>query len=311
MSQIWDTVIIGGGPAGLSAAIYIAREQHKVLIIESKMTGGMMALTSKVDNYPGFMPGTSGFEISQQMTEQVKSLGAEIEYSEVIDLVDQGSTKLVKLANDKTIEAKTVLIATGTEYRHLNVPGEDEMLGRGVHFCATCDGPFYKDKTIAVIGGGNSAIEEAKFLTKFASKIYLMVRGEITASSGLVKELEQFVSSGQVEIVKPASVTKINHNHKKVVSIDYQSEEETKQLEVEGVFVFIGLLPKLDFVSNLNLKLDKAGFIEVSQDDQTNQVGIYACGDITAGAIRQIATAAGDGVKAALAINKYLENVIK
>ncbi len=308
MNKLWDLVIIGGGPAGLSAAIYAAREQHQVLIIEAQMTGGMMALTSKVDNYPGFALGTSGFEIAQKMTDQAKSLGVEIEYSTVVDVLDNNKIKTIELANGDKIETKIILIASGTEYRHLNVPGEAEMLGKGVHFCATCDGPFYQDKTIAVIGGGNSAIEEAKFLTKFAKKIYLLVRDKITASAGLVKEIDSLVKNGQIELILSASTTEILHNDKSVTGIKYQTNGETKTLDVSGVFVFIGLIPRINFIDDLSLKLDQYGFVKANQHNMTNIKGIFVAGDIRSEAIRQIATASGDGVKAALEINKFLDS---
>ncbi len=307
MAEIWDSVIIGGGPAGLSAAIYLARDEKKILILEKKLAGGMMSATVKVDNYPGFAPGTTGFEIGQAMLKQAQELGAEIDYKNVSDFRKNGQNWQVILDNQSMIETKTILIATGTNYRHLNIPGEAEMIGRGVHFCATCDGPFYKDKTIAVIGGGNSAIEEATFLTKFAKKIYLLVRDGITATESLVREMKPFVESGQIEIVKKASTQEIIHDGQKVSAIKYQQDNQEKELSVDGIFVFVGLIANTDFVKTTKLDLDDYGFIKINQNNMTSQAGIFACGDITSNAVRQIATASADGVKSALKISDYLK----
>ncbi len=307
MSEVWDSVIIGGGPAGLSAAIYLARDEKKVLVLEKQLAGGMMAVTAKVDNYPGFKPGTSGFEIAQSMSKQAEELGAKIEYKTVQDIVKNNDNWRIILSDNSEIEAKTVLIATGTKYRHLNIEGESKMIGRGVHFCATCDGAFYKDKTIAVIGGGNSAVEEASYLTKFAKKIYLIVRDGIVASESFVKEMNEHVEAGQIEIIKKAQTTKIISENQKIKQIEYEQNKQKKSLDIEGIFVFIGLIPNVDFIKTTKFDLDDYGFVKIDENHMTNQEGIFACGDVTSNAVRQITTASASGVKASLKIAEYLK----
>lgn len=307
MKQSYDVVIIGGGPAGLSAAIYTARDLRSTLVIESGILGGMMALTSKVDNYPGTKLGIGGFELAKAMTDQAKACGAEILYDRVIDLVKTADGLFQVKTNKQTVQAKVVLLATGTTHRKLGIPGEAEMIGRGVHFCATCDGALYKDRDIAVIGGGNSAVEETIFLTKFARKIYLISLTELTASQTLKQELSPFIQSGQVEVYIQASTRAITYqdDQSRVNGVVIKKGDDLLTLPVDGVFIFIGLVPQADYLSNLDLEQDKGGFILANQN-RTAVSGLFVAGDIVAGVDRQIAVAVGDGVKAALKILQYL-----
>lgn len=301
---IWDVIIVGGGPAGLAAAIYTARDLKSTLVLEAGLTGGMMALTSKVDNYPGYKLGSTGFEIAKNMTDQAKACGAKISYARV-EAIRPVAEGFEVMAGEQTFAARTVLIATGTTYRHLGVPGESELIGSGVHFCATCDGAFYKDRPIAVIGGGNSAVEETLFLAKFASKIHLIALEELTATEALKVELDELVKTGQVEVHAHSITQAIVGQDGQVVGVDVKHNGQVTTLAVDGVFIFIGLVPQLDFVEGLGLERDAAGFI-MAKDNRTNVDGLFAAGDITAGADRQIAVAVGDGVKAALKIAKSL-----
>ena len=302
--EIWDVIIIGGGPAGLSAGIYTARDLKSTMILEAGLTGGMMALTSKVDNYPGYQPGATGFEIAKNMTDQAKACGVKINYAKA-EAVQKTADGFEVVAGGQTYKARSVLIATGTTYRKLGVPGEAEMIGSGVHFCATCDGAFYKNRPIAVIGGGNSAVEETLFLAKFASKIHLIALGELTATEALKAELEELVKTGQVEVHTQTTTKAILSQNAQVSGVEVERNGQTEQLAVDGVFVFIGLVPQLDFIDGLGLELDSAGFI-VAQANQRQIDGLFVAGDIVAGVDRQIAVAVGDGVKAALKIAKYL-----
>lgn len=301
----WDVVIIGGGPAGLSAAIYLARENLKTLILEKQLSGGLMAQTAKVDNYPGVAVGTSGFEIAQTMEQQAKKCGAQIQFDDVKNLVQLDKKWQIETSTEKIL-AKTVVIASGTKYRHLGVKGEEEFLGRSIHFCATCDGAFYQNKTIAVIGGGNSAIEELPFLAKFARKIYLLVRSEIRATDSLWQDVQPLIKSGQVEMIKPASVQEITSENNQMTGLKYLHSQDVKELLIDGIFVFIGLIPQIDFIDNLNINRDEQGFIQ-AKNNMTNYEGLFVCGDIKSGATRQIATAGADGVKTALEISRYLK----
>lgn len=301
---IWDVIIIGGGPAGLSAGIYTARDLKSTMILEGGLTGGMMALTSKVDNYPGYQLGSTGFEIAKNMTDQAKACGVKINYARA-EAVRQIADGFEVTADGQDYKARTVLIATGTTYRKLGVPGEAEMIGSGVHFCATCDGAFYKDRPIAVIGGGNSAVEETLFLAKFASKIHLIALEDLTATEALKAELAELIKTGQVEVYTYAATKAIVSQDFRVSGVEIVQNGQTKQLAVDGVFIFIGLVPQLDFIDDLDLERDATGFI-VADDNQTKIKGLFVAGDIVSGADRQIAVAVGDGVKAALKIAKTL-----
>lgn len=305
--KVYDLIIVGAGPAALSAAIYTTREDIDTLLFERGVIGGLAAITDWVDNYPGFAKGISGLDLAEQLQQQAERFGAVIELGEVSEITDEKSHKLLKTTSGDYY-AKAVLLATGTDYKKIGVPGEKDFFARGVHYCATCDGAFYRDKKLAVVGGGNSAVQEAIFLTRFASHIDLLVRGDaFRASDVLVKELAKHKDKITVhlntttdEIVGEDSMVK------KVIGSDAKTGKK-KEFITDGVFIFVGLLPNTQFLQASKIKLDKFGFIETNVSLETNMHGVFAAGDVRSGATMQIASASGEGATAALKIREYLE----
>lgn len=292
---MYDIVIIGAGPAGLTAAIYARRGGKKTLVLEGKTYGGQIINTLDIENYPA-EPKISGLELAKKMYIQAKDLGAEIEYEKVTEIVDNGETKLVK-TEEGEYETKTVIIATGTDYRKLGLENEEKLTGRGVSYCATCDGALFKDKEVAVAGGGNGALYEALYLADIVSKVYLIHRRkELRGDEILVKKLEE---KGNVEFILGSNVTKIN-GEEKLESIEINNE---RTIEVSCLFIAIGREPKNDFIS---AKKDENGYIEASEDCKTSIDGIFVAGDTRTKSTRQIVTATSDGAIAATAAIKYL-----
>lgn len=307
-NQILDTVMIGAGPAALTAAIYTCREDIKTVLFEKGVIGGLAAITDWIDNYPGFEKGLSGLDLSESLQKQAERFGAEIRLGEVQDIIDEGTHKKL-VTTDGDVLAKTVLIATGSGYKKLGVPGETEYYARGVHYCATCDGAFYRDKKLVVVGGGNSAIQEAIFLTRFASHIDLLVRSTITASEILQRELEKLSNKITVHlgVTTDEIVGDANNKVVKVTGTDKSSGEKVS-FDTDGVFIFIGLLPNTEFL-NSKIELDPVGMIITDDKLQTNIPGVFAAGDVRSGATMQIASASGEGATAAMMIRKYLEDL--
>jgi thioredoxin reductase (NADPH) len=303
-----DVIVIGAGPAALTAAIYTTREDIETLLFERGVIGGLAAVTDKIDNYPGFPDGVEGLKLSEDLSKQAERFGAVIEPGEVTSIKDEGKLKRLETTSGEML-AKAVLIATGSDYKKINVPGEEEFYGRGVHYCATCDGAFYRDKKLAVVGGGNSAVQEAIFLTRFTSHIDLLVRSTIKASDVLQKELEEHVKKGQITVHLGTQTKKIIGKDKfvnKVIGYDVSKKKDV-EFDVDGVFVFVGLEPNTQFVKDSKIKLDEVGFIKTDENLQTSIKGVFACGDVRSGATMQIASAAGEGATAALKIREYLE----
>jgi len=301
-----DVVIIGSGPAGLTSAIYTTREDIDTLMFERGVVGGLAAVTDKIDNYPGFPDGVAGLKLADDLRKQAERFGATIELGEVSAIADEGELKRLTTTSGDIL-AKSVLIATGSDYKKVGIPGEEEYYARGVHYCATCDGAFYRDKKLAVIGGGNSAVQETIFLTRYASHIDLLVRSSIKASDVLQKELQEFVDAGKVTIhllTTPKEIVGEDNVVKKVVTT---SNNEAKDFEVDGVFVFIGLMPNTQFLKDTPIKLDEIGFILTDKNLSTTMKGVFAAGDVRSGATMQIASAAGEGATAALMLREYLE----
>ncbi len=304
---IWDVLMIGAGPSSLSAAVYTTREDLNTVIYEKGAIGGLAATTDWIDNYPGFAEGVSGIELAEQLQKQAERFGAKIELGQVLGIKDEGKIKIVS-TTDGDIKSKSILIATGSDYKRLGIPGEEEYYSRGVHYCATCDGAFYRDKKLVVVGGGNSAVQEAIFLTRFASEIDLLVRGDqFRASEVLIHELEK---QPKIKVHMNTTTDEIIGQDGKVVKVIGTDKTTGKKVDfvTDGVFIFIGLMPNTDFLKETDVELDEIGMVKTDQDLQTNVPGIFCAGDVRSGATMQIASAAGEGATAALQIRKYLEN---
>jgi thioredoxin reductase (NADPH) len=302
--KVHDLAIVGAGPAALSAAVYTTREDLDTILLEKGAIGGLAAVTDWVDNYPGFSKGISGLDLAQELEGQAERFGAKIEYAEVVKIEDEGKTKKLTTGEGE-IHAKSVLIATGTDYKKLGVPGEVEYYGRGVHYCATCDGAFYRDKRLVVVGGGNSGVQEALFLTRFATHIDLLVRSTVKASEVLQHELEK---NEKIAVHLNTTIDEIIGEDKKVVKVAAVKDGEKTTFETDGVFVFIGLLPNTNFLKDSDIELDEFGFVKTDLSLQTNMPGVYCAGDVRSGATMQIATAVGEGATAALQIRHFLED---
>jgi thioredoxin reductase (NADPH) len=305
-----DLIIVGAGPAALSAAIYTSREDIETVMIEKGAIGGLAAVTDWVDNYPGFAKGLSGLDLSEAMRAQAERFGAKIELDEVQAIAQEGELKRLKtLSGDKY--AKAVLVATGSDYRQIGVPGEQEYYARGVHYCATCDGAFYRDKKLVIVGGGNSAAQEGMFLTKFASHIDMLVRGDkLRASEVLQHELKNRFAN-KITIHFNTSTDEIVGQDGKVTKVIGTDKTTGKKIEfpTDGVFVFVGLSPNSGFLGGSGIELDERNFIKTAEDLSTKIAGVFVAGDVRSGATLQIASASGEGATAALRIREYLNEM--
>lgn len=301
-----EVIIVGAGPAALTAAIYTTREDIDTLLFERAVIGGLAAVTDKIDNYPGFPEGVEGLKLAGDLQAQAERFGAVIELGEVSAIHDEGEYKRLETTSGD-MYARAVLIATGSDYKKLDIPGEHEYYAKGVHYCATCDGAFYRDKKLVVVGGGNSAVQEAIFLTRFASHIDLLVRSTIKASDVLQQELQEYVDAGKVTVHLGTTTDEIVGKDNAVTKVIGTKDGKKTEFEVDGVFVFVGLLPNSQFVQDGTIKLDEIGFVKTDEDLQTEMKGVFAAGDIRCGATMQIASAAGEGATAALKIREYLE----
>ena len=306
-NKIFDTVMIGAGPSALAAAVYTTREDISTVMVEKGAVGGLAAITDWIDNYPGFSKGVSGLDLAEELQAQAERFGADIRYGEVTKLLLDDDVKTIE-TTDGDLRAKTVLIATGSDYRKIGIPGEMEYYGRGVHYCATCDGAFYRDRKLAVVGGGNSAVQEALFLTRFASHIDLLVRSSVKASDVMKRDLEKAVKAGKITIHLETVPEEIIASDGKLVDrVRCRKDDETFELKVDAVFVFIGLVPNTGFLKDSGVELDEYGMVKTSENLATNIPGVFASGDVRSGATAQIAAAVGEGATVALSIRKYLE----
>ena len=303
--MIHDVVIVGSGPAGYTAAIYAARAQLNPVILAGSVTaGGALMNTTEVENYPGFVEGIMGPELMTQMQEQAERFGADIRYEDVTALELEGDVKRIT-TSDGVYEARTVIISTGSEHRHLGIDGEERLSGHGVSYCATCDGFFFKDQDIVVVGGGDSAMEEATFLTRFARSVTVVHRrDELRASAVMAKRAQEdpkisFAwNSRVVELHGEDSLT--------AVTLEDTVTGERRRLEASGLFVAIGQVPRSELVTNV-LDLDEAGYIKVEAPSQRTRIpGVFACGDVADPTYQQAITAAGSGCRAALDAQHYL-----
>lgn len=306
--KVNDLVIVGAGPAALSAAVYTTREDIQTVLYEKAVPGGLIATTDWVDNYPGFPEGIEGLKLADQMRAQAERFGAVIEMGEVLSLSKDGDVVVLNTTEGE-VRAKAVLIATGASYKKIGVPGEDEYYARGVHYCATCDGAFYRDKRLVVVGGGNSAVQEAMFLTRFASHIDMLVRSDFRASDVLVRELTE-KHKDKITIHKNTTTDEIvgqDGKVTKVIGTDKTSDKKV-EFETDGVFVFVGLQPNTGFAKESGIELDEVGLIKSNEHLHTSMPGVFVAGDCRSGATMQIATAVGEGATAALRIREYLED---
>jgi thioredoxin reductase (NADPH) len=290
----------------LTAAIYTTREDIDTLLFERGVVGGLAAVTDMIDNYPGFSKGIEGLTLATELQEQAERFGAVIEYGEVTKIIDEGQFKRLETTSGD-MRARAVLIATGSDYKKIGVPGEQEYYARGVHYCATCDGAFYRDKRLVVVGGGNSAVQEAMFLTRFATHIDLLVRSTIKASDVLQKDLQKLVDEGKITVHLGTTTDEIVGKDNKVIKVVGTQDGKKVEFETDGVFVFVGLSPNSQFLKTSEIKLDEIGFVITDDHMQTHMPGVFAAGDIRCGATMQIASAAGEGATAALKIREYLE----
>ncbi|MET0980327.1 MAG: FAD-dependent oxidoreductase [Candidatus Saccharimonadales bacterium] len=308
-TKIHDVVMVGAGPSALAAAVYTTREDVGTVLYEKGVIGGLAAITDLVDNYPGFPNGIEGLTLADHLQKQAERFGAEIEFGDVSAIRDDGDVKTL-IVDGSEVKAKTVLIATGSDYNKIGVPGELEYYGRGVHYCATCDGAFYREKRLVVVGGGNSAIQEAIFLTRFTSHIDLLVRSTVKASEVLQHELQKLVDEGKITIHLNTTTEEIVANeNNKVVSVKAVKDGSPVSIETDGVFVFVGLKPNTGFLKDSGIELDEQGLIKTDVHLQTNMPGVFASGDVRSGATMQIASAVGEGATAALSIREYLDGL--
>ncbi|MDD3523399.1 MAG: thioredoxin-disulfide reductase [Candidatus Cloacimonadaceae bacterium] len=299
----YDVIIIGGGPAGLSAAIYSARGGLKTAVFEKGMIGGQINVTEDVENYPGFEKPLSGFELTSKMQAQAERFGANIIEEEIIALGMEGLCKVIETDSGK-YRAKSVIICTGAHPRRLNVPGEERLTGRGVSYCATCDGALYRDKVVAVVGGGDSAIEEGIFLTRFASKVIVVHRRDELRAQKIIQE--RAFANPKMEFVWNSVIQEI-HGDTKVSKLEIVNRltKEITMMPVDGLFIYVGILPNNDLLES-RIELDSAGFVLTDEYMHTNVPGIYAAGDIRHTVLRQVVTATSDGAIAAWSAEKWI-----
>jgi len=305
LKECYDIVIIGGGPAGLTAGIYASRDNLDTLIIEKNFPGGQVGITEIVENYPGFPDGVLGGDLSEKMFQHARKFGVQIKNGVCSKIESDGKYKIVSF-NDMKIKAKAVIMATGAKPLHLNVPGENKFLGRGVSFCATCDGAFYKDKVVAVIGGGDSAVEEGHYLTKFAKKVYVVHRRDKLRAAKILQD--RAFGNPKMEFVYNCVVKEVKGD-KKIEAITLYNKVEDKEfdLAVDGVFVFIGWTADTELLKGI-VEMDDSGFIKTDEHMRTNVTGIFSAGDNRLKELRQIVTAVADGAIAAKSAEKYIED---
>lgn len=292
---MYDVVIIGAGMAGLTAGIYAARGNLKVKILEANSFGGQIINSLNVENYPGFAS-IKGFDLAKNFYEQAKSLGCDISYEQVLGIDDH-----TVITNKGTYEARCIIIASGLKAKTLGVSGEEDLIGKGVSYCATCDGHFYKGKQVLIVGGGNTALEDALYLSNIANKVYMMIRrDEFRGDKVLV---DKVLSSKNIEVIREAKVTEIKGNEC-LKGVSYQQDNEEKQLDVDGLFIAIGNIPDSNYLSNV-VDLDDNGYV-ISEKCETSKDYIFVAGDVRTKELRQVITAASDGAMAGAMAIKYL-----
>jgi len=305
-SDLWDLVILGGGPAGLSCAIYACRGRVKTLVLERMMPGGQVVLNAVIENYPGFPEGLPGFELAERMAQHARRFGTQIETVEVAGVEVSARPFRVLVAGGDPYQARAILIATGSRHRKLGVPGEKEYLARGVSYCATCDGPLYADRGLMVVGGGDTAMEEALFLANLASTVTVVHRRDELRAQRILQE--RALAHPKIEFLWSHVVVEILGGEEGVraARVRHVVSGEEREVPVDGVFVAVGLTPTTEFLPP-EVRCDEAGFVLTDGDLGTSVKGIFAAGDVRAGSYRQIAFSVGDGVLAYRSIFRYLE----
>ncbi len=302
----YELIILGGGPAGLTAGLYAARARIDHLLIEKGAEGGQVLLTDWIDNYPGFLDGISGFDLAEKMTAHAKRFGLNSTNANIVKVELSGGVKRLILEDDQQLTCDTLIICTGARPRALDVPGETEMIGKGVSYCATCDAPFYRNMHVAVVGGGNTAIQEAAHLTKFADKVTVIHRRDELRATKIVQE--KAFSNDKIDFIWDSQVTAIEGESgvEKLQLINKTGETST--LKVDGIFVLIGVIPNSEMLPLETLGDEANGFIPTDSETRTRIDGVMAAGDIRSKKVRQVITAAGEGATAVLAAEHYLAN---
>ncbi|MDH3565900.1 MAG: thioredoxin-disulfide reductase [Desulfobacteraceae bacterium] len=304
----YDLVIIGGGPAGLTAGLYAARARLKVILIEKIVVGGQIVISDWIENYPGFPEGLSGSDLAQRLTEQAKRFDLNIENNAAVSVDLSDPVKTIVL-NDRTVTTHTIIIATGASPKKLGVPGEETFFGKGVSSCATCDAPFFKDRIVAAVGGGDTAVKESLFLTKFVKKVYLIHRRDRLRAEMILQE--RAFADEKIEIIWDSVLTGIKGlTNVENITVQNVKTKEEKTLSVDGCFIWVGEIPNTKFLAD-GVKLDAKGFIVANLNMETSVPGVFAAGDVRNTPLRQISTAVGDGAVAAFSAGHFIENVKK
>ncbi len=305
--QHYDVVIVGAGPAGLAAGLYAARARRRTILLERNVTGGQIALTSVVENYPGFEE-VDGFELGQQMQRQAEKYGMEMGYTEVTGLERRDSLHVIH-TKDGDYTAKAVILTGGADYNRLGVPGEAELTGKGVSYCATCDAAFFKDRVCAVVGGGDAAMDEGLFVTRYASKVHVIHRRDQLRASKILQE--RAFANPKMEFIWNTVVTEIQGKDAvERLKLRNVATDKESTLEVAAVFIFIGLTPNTDYLKGY-LRTDEGGHIYVNEWMETEVPGLFAAGDVRVNSARQVVTAAGDGATAAIRADHYITDNFK
>lgn len=302
-----DLAIVGAGPSAISAAIYAARDGLNVKVFEKQIIGGLVSQTDLIENYPGFEEGITGLDLIKKMRSQAEKFGAKFEYAEVSSL-EQKDGYVTFLADGFELKARTILLAVGNEYRKLGIENEDRFIGRGIYFCGTCDGPLFKDKEVIAVGGGNSAVQEAIFISKYASKVHLIVRSDIKAQEVLKERLEDAVNKGKIIVYKGAQIKELLMDAENIsgAKITFNDSREDINILSPAIFEFIGLVPNTKWLDGSGVETNDRGEIIIDKNLKTSLDLVYATGDAIEDAKKQIIIAAGNGALAALNISKKL-----
>ncbi|MBU4318523.1 MAG: thioredoxin-disulfide reductase [Proteobacteria bacterium] len=309
MNQVdYDLLILGGGPAGLTAGLYATRAKLNTLLLEKTVPGGQILVTDWIENYPGFPEGISGLDLVQKMTEQATRFGLNIESNEVLSVDFSGPVKKVSVS-DRTLTAHAVILCTGASPQKLGVPGEDRFYGRGVSFCATCDAPFYKNRVVVAVGGGDTAVQESLYLTKFAKKVYLVHRRDKLRAEAILQE--RALSNPKIEVLWDTVVTDVLGGLTNVegVRIKNVKSGESRDISADGCFIWVGIQPATGFLKDA-VERDEFGFIPVNQKMETSVSGVFAAGDVRTTPLRQVVTAVGDAAIAVNSAQHYLESIL-